>query len=260
MSTQELTKPETMHQRALAMQTQANEMAGTMKELGIEASDLVIPRLMLMQNTSEFVGDGLAKLGDIINSQTSEVLGGLDSPVEIIPLRLSKTLRVYDQTQNPPKFIRSETLTAENAKRPYEEDENGVRVRNYQTFNFFALLKKEIDAGEAFPVVVSFKSTSLTAGRQIATHIFKMAALGKLPYSQSILLTVSKEKKGTNTWATFGTAKGNLMGDVEKAESEKWLSILASVTHRVDDQESEIEQNRTPEPTVVRGEGRSDLY
>lgn len=248
-----------LNTRALAMKQQAGEMAAQMKELGIEATDLTIPVLLLMQNTSEAVGDGQAKLGDIMNSQAEEIVGSIDKAVEVIPLKMYKTLRIYNTAVQPPKFMREEAYDANgNGKLPFEGAETDhvtgeqIPVKRYLNFNFFVLLKSEIDAEQDFPCIIRFKSTSMPAGRQLATQLFKMAALRQLPYSQTVKITVSKEKKGTNTYAVFGLGKGQKATDKEKAAAEKWLAMLASVSYRVDEkEESEAEQMAAKEPTVV---------
>lgn len=240
---------ENLAERVVAMKEQAMAMSATMADMGIEASDLVIPRLLLMQNTSEYVGDKKAQLGDVVNSQTMEVVGGEKKPLEIIPLKLYKTLKVFDQTQTPPKFIREEPLTPANSRLPYEGTENGIQVKRFVNMNLFVLLKKDLEKGEAFPCVVSFKSTSIPAGKQIATQLFKMASLGRLPYSQTVNITVSLQKKERNTFAVFGAAKGNNVDGGAVKEAEKWLSILASVQYRVDERE-ETENTEIPSPVV----------
>lgn len=211
--------------------------AELLAEAGVSAADLVIPKLLLMQGTSEYVGDESAEVGDIVNSQTHEVLGGIGKPVEFVPLKLYKTWRIYDMSSKQPKFLREEPVTAANADQEWEGLEGKTPVRRDQNFNFFILLKSELDAGEAFPCVVSFKRTSMNAGKQLATQLFKLAALGKLPYSQTVKLGVRKDKKETNTYAVYEFQKGNPCTEVEKTEAQRWLKTLSSVKYTVDAKE-----------------------
>lgn len=250
-----------LNTRALAMKQQASEMAEQMKELGIEATDLTIPVLLLMQNTSEAVGDGHAKLGDIMNSQAEEVVGSPEKPLEVIPLKMYKTLRIYNTAENPPKFVREEPYEANvNGRLPFEGletdpvTEETFPVKRYLNFNFFVLLKAEIESDQDFPAIVRFKSTSMPAGRQLATQLFKMAALRQLPYSQTVKITVGKEKKGSNTYAVFGIGKGQKATDKEKAAAEKWLAMLSSVSYRVDEKEETEAETAAKAPVVVEAE------
>lgn len=250
-----------LNAKAVAIKEQAAVMQQQMQEMGIESSDLMIPVLLLQQNTSEAVGNEKAKLGDILNSQTEQVVGGIGHPVELIPLRLFKTIRVYSMAEGKPKFMREEPLSAQNEKMPFEgtEEVEGkkVPVKRYLNFNFFVLLKKEIESDEAFPLIVRFKSTSMPAGKQLATQMFKMAALGRLPYSKTVKLNVKKEKKDTNFFGVFTVEQGDNATDKDKAEAQKWLAMLASVTYKVDDREEEADLSAAgpaKAPTVVEAE------
>lgn len=242
-----------------AVSTEVVDMAKAMADIGIEASDLVVPRLMLMQNTSEMVGDEKAKLGDIVNSQTLEVLGGITSPLEIIPLKMTKTYRIYDMTDTQPKFIRQEPVTSANVNLPWEDVEDGITIRRYLCMNFFVLIKKEVESGEAFPVVITFKSTSLNAGKQLATHLFKMVTLGWKPYSRSMLLKVNKQKKDTNVWAVFEIARGNELVEEHVAKAAEWLNNVNSMTVKVVGEEEEVTAPQSSATPVVVGKSDGDL-
>lgn len=245
------TSLETKKENALAMTT-------TMQDIGVTAQDLVIPKLLLMQNTSEYVGDGKVKMGDVVNSQTLEVLSDTTRALGIIPLKLYKTWRVYDLSGSQPKFLRQEAITAENASLPWEAYEEGIPIRRDLCMNFFILLLAEVEKGEAFPCVVSFKRTSIQAGKQLATHLFKMAALGRLPYSQSIELKVTRQKKETNTYAVFEIGKGTEATAEAKATAEKWLGLLSSLTYKVDE-EREEEPVAPPQAPLVVGDDQAEM-
>ena len=245
----------TTQELALARQEQAQVMATQMVEAGISPDDIVIPRLMLMQNTSEYVGDGKAKMGDIMNAQSMTVVGGINTPVEIVPLKMFKTIRIYDVSQQPPKFIRQEPATPATEKLPFEGNEGGVAVKRYLNLNFYILMKKDIDNDEAFPVVVSFKSTSLRAGKQLATQLFKMLALRKPVYSKSVMLTVTKEKKDTNYYAVFGIAEGSVVDETTRAKAEEWLANIGTMKVQED-----VDPTDTVTAPAVERSGSNDLY
>jgi hypothetical protein len=249
---------------AVAKKVEASVPAvSTPQQLGINVQDLVIPRVLLMQNTSEYVGESKAKMGDLINSQTLEKIGGLDKPVGIVPLRFFKTIRVYDCSGKQPKFLRVEDWTAEGERLPWEgQDLNRegkkVPVRRYLTFNFYALLTEDLDRGEAFPIVISFRSTSLQAGKALATQIFKMSAMGRQPYTQSVKLGAAKKKADTNTWAVLEILSGKdhsqTLSEKQIAEARKWTDMISSMKVTVDEEQEETEVSSAPpaEPVVMK--------
>lgn len=233
-------------------ETKAVTMSDTLGDLGISSEDLVIPRLMLMQNTSEYVGDDKAELGDIVDSQSIDVIGGINKPVEIVPLKMYKTWRVYDMSSKQPKFKRQEPVTAANAELKWEFIEDGVPHRRVFHMNFFVLRKDELDQGMSFPAVISFKSTSLNAGKQLATAMFKLHHLGLPAFSQSQMLTVKKEKKDTNTYAVFEIRKGQTLTAEQQAAAKRWIQTLAEKRHTVD--EDEAPAPKAAAPSVVNEE------
>lgn len=237
---------------AVAQETKGLSVSNALQDLGIEAGDLIIPKLLLMQNTSQMVGDDAAKVGDIINSQSLEVLGGLGAPVDIIPLKMTKTWRVYDLGGKQPEFIRQEAVTAANVNLPWDDTEDGVPIRRDMCMNFFVLLVSDVVKEEAFPCVVSFKRTSMQAGKQLATHLFKMTALGKKPYAHSVQLKAAKQKTDTNTYGVFELGKSTPLPADVQAVAEKWCSLLTSMTYKVDDKD-DAPQASTVAPIVVGG-------
>lgn len=231
----------------------AAQVGQAMTDMGVKASDLVIPRLLLMQNTSEAVGDDKAKLGDILNSQTGLVIGGMDKPIDFIPLNLYKTWRVMNTSGKQAEFVREEPVTAKNQDREWTgtEEIKGVTkpVRYDFSYNFFLLLKKEVDEDEAFPAVLTLRRTSARAGKSLATHLFKMATLGQKPYSKLIRLSVSKQKHETNTYGVFEIQPAGKCTAKELEAAAKWMPLLSQM--RVDEDRAEPEAVPAEAPYVM---------
>lgn len=244
--------------RTLALKADAQERAQALQELGVDSKDIVIPSIQVMQNTSALVGEEKAKLGEIVNMATEEILGGGDTKVQLLPLKIFKTLRIY--VVNPGfKFLREEPLTALNEKLPPEGTEpDGTPVKRYQTINAFVLLKTDLAKGEGFPSLIRFKSTGMNAGRGLATHLYKLVYFKKRPYAQFVELSTRKEKKDTNTYAVpIISTKGSLAASPAEVEAaEGWLAMLAAGNYKVDEREDipEEQTEKTLTPTVVKAE------
>ncbi len=239
-----------------------SDLAAQMAEVGVSAADLAIPRIQLMQGTSDMVGEDKAKIGDMVNTSTNQVVGGVDRPIEIIPMGLYKTLVVEKVEQGKkPKFLRQEPLTPANDKLPWddkEQTEDGmIQIKRTHCFNFFVLVSKDVEAGEAFPTVIRFKSTSMTAGRQLATHVFKRLALGQSPFSQAIELNVRREKKDTNTFGVFALGKARKSTDDELAAAQMYFSKLGEMKAKVDAIQETASEASEVEATVITPEGPS---
>lgn len=232
-------------------------------ELGVSASDLTIAKILLMQSTSELVGDGKANFGDMINSVTGEKLGQIDKPVEIIPLSVNKTWVVFDMSSGQPEFMRVEPFTAANASQTWEGEEDGKPIRRDQSINFYVLLGSDVASGEAFPLMVSFRRTSYAAGKALVTQILKQRMFKKSEYSKTVLLDASRQKNGTNTFAIFEVKPGRATTPEEQETAKTMLSMISASKPVVDDSDLRHpaqEQATAPKPVVVKTDVVDEVY
>lgn len=233
-----------------------------MQDLGISASDLMIPRVNLMQNTSERVGMGQAAFGDLINSLSGEKIGDFATPCEFIPIKVQKTWVIFDVSGAQPKFIRIDPMTAQNEKQPWEGVENGVKVRRDQSLDFHIVLAADIKKGEAFPYLLSFRRTSYAAGRALATHITKLVYLGKEMHSKVCNLKVERQKNETNVYAVLNVQPSRAATDEEKEASKMWIDLLKQNQYKTDDDtlvQTEAPTQKTAEkPAIVVGKSQKD--
>jgi hypothetical protein len=224
-----------------------------LEKMGISMNDIIIPRLMLMQNTSEAVGAGSAKLGDIVSSLTEEVLGGIDKPVSFIPISTFKTWMVYDISGASPKFVRSEPSTKANEGRPWEAMENGLPHRYNHVINCLALLRKDCATEEAFPVLISFKRTSFTAGRAFLTQLLKQQLLRRENWAKAYWLNTAKTKNETNYYAVLNVTPDSATTIAEQEMALMWAGMLSNTsTYKLDeDRDLKDETPRATAPDVV---------
>ena len=197
-----------------------------MNEFGVGANDIVLPRILLMQNTSEYVGEEKAKLGDLVNSQTLEVLGGFTKPIEIVPLKKLEDILVFDTTQQPQKFLKKLEATPINKGLKYEDVEDGIMVKRFLIYTFRCLLLEDIKKGTAYPYELTFKSTSLKAGKQLASMMFQSLAMNQYPYNWAYQVLPSKEKNESNYYAVLKTAKGAKLDPEQFAVAKHWSDQL----------------------------------
>jgi hypothetical protein len=230
-----------------------------MSEQGFDVSDIILPRILLMQSQSDLVAEGKAAPGQFVNSLTGEVLGDAKNPLEIIPLHSPPKTWVTSEKgprDGRPQFkkIQSEAqILAEygksNAKDiPWEENlANGVTRYNKRTLNFYVLLKKEVESGEAFPYLVSFQSTAYEQGKKIATHFMRCAMTRSQPYSRTLKLSSLSNKTEKGNYFTPDIMPGHKSSVDELGAAEQWLPVVKSANVRVDSAEKEEAAARTAE-------------
>lgn len=182
----------------------------------ILSTDIVIPRLLLMQGLSEFVVEGLGRQGEILRSSTKEKIAGLQAPgepfktVNFIPLKVTMDWAEKEKIGQKFEFRRSLPRTFANENSPWsfwrnpqgvESDKPGLmgatEWQRVKGINVFALLPTDVDAFTAemakatydgempdltktvLPVVISFRSTSFNAGKSVTTFFAQVAEMAR---------------------------------------------------------------------------------
>jgi hypothetical protein len=211
---------------------------------GTRASDINIPRINLMQGLSDFVKKRSAQIGDLVDSMTGEVLapfgkGGL----ELIPICMhsewivNEILPPQRQGDKPKeKFIRREPIGEDNEYMPFEDMENGKPIKRTKQLNFFVLSTKHLDQ---LPFLVSFRKTSLKAGRNLATY-FRMCEMKGLPPAHKChLLDSTEEARNGDTFQVFTVKPGRLTTKEELEVAYMWYQTLKKSTAKIVDAEPE---------------------
>lgn len=174
-------------------------------------SDVLIPRVLLMQGLSDFVTerrkspDGVAlQQGDMVRSTNLEILGNPERAMEILPLTTRDTWVEQEKVGKKFEFRTSYPRNAKNETLPWSfyrdavtgrESEtpipNATEWRRVKCIDLFALIVSDIEAEAAelkraeetgdmpdfnktlLPVVITFRSTSYNAGKKVKTHFAK---------------------------------------------------------------------------------------
>lgn len=249
--TQEMTTQSDSKQVALS----ENDQAKLMADMGIEARDLKIPRLLLMANTSEAVGENRAKMGDILSTGDDSVIGGIGSPpVELIAIKKFKTHRVMDATTKPMKFKRIDPIvTAEDERKKWEDIDpvDGKPIRRDFTRNFYVLFVKDLAEGNAsMPHLISFTRSSSKPGDKIESRLAMLGALGKRPYSESFKIGVDKEKFETNVYPIYTYEKGATQPAAVQVAAQEWIDRLKVLSDAkritIDEEPAPVAAQRNP--------------
>lgn len=196
---------------------------------GVSSKDIVLPRLWLMQALSQYVEEGKAQAGDMVNSLTGDVIAKSGSAVQFVPFKHEKFWFSYSLASGKPELIGVEPVTSTNVNRVTEQELNGVKIQHQYAIRVYGLVE-----GEALPVAVTFKSTSLRAGKQLLTEIYvKNKMAGKSPAARYMELGAKKEKNDKGVFYVFTCKSG---GDVPVAlqqDALNWYKTLDNSSFQV---------------------------
>lgn len=204
----------------------------------LSTEDLVIPRILLMQATSDHVKKKKAHFGDIIESAGETVIGSAEKPVEIIPFSVRKIWNVYKGTSKTKpvdrEYLRTEEVTAQNENLPYDDMEDGFAITREKVYNVYCLLPDDL---MGLPYVLALKRTSTKVAKAIVTQMYFRNAKAKLPPYASVIEIGTKEEAGENgSYMVFTAKVKRLATEEEKTACQDWLNQIAVMKEDVDEE------------------------
>lgn len=234
-----------------------------------EAKDLLVPMICVAQGSSDIAKQGKAKPNDIYETVNKTVLGDSKTPVRFIPIKYFKTWVHSEVVKTSPEFRSVEPYTMANAtKYQYEETKDDGSVwRHQEVLNFYVLLESELKSGNAFPYLLSFRSSNKKKGRPLINHMARARALTPPRPLCSMMfdLTSVLMTKDKNSWFVFDLTTAGATPQSYIDTCLDWLNTLNAMTHKIDEAgfneevKQEAEVGETPTPTAkgeVRGEAR----
>jgi hypothetical protein len=213
------------------------------EELG--AGDFLVPKLLLMQGLSQLVTDGEAQQGQIVDSITNDVLGGITNiktkeckVLDLIAFQSFKSWVEFVKDGDNWEYRATYPMTKENQSLLMEEVLAGETIRRDKCLNFYVLRPDQIESGEAFPYVISFRRTSMKAGKKLATIAAQLRALGNKPlaFKHFELSVIPLENDKGSFWG-YDLKAGKTSTEKELTKAFEWYKTLQTVEVKIDDKD-----------------------
>jgi len=215
----------------------------------VSAQDITLPKMLLMQGLSKLVSSGEARMGEIRDSLTRDLLGGQCGkemkPVSFIPVHLTMLWTVFEKRAGKDVWVGTEPMTAHNHDLPINEVKNGIEIRRDRTMNVIALRPEDIKAGEAFPYVISFRRYSFPAGKDLAAYGTKLKMTKKPLAYFTFQLESEKQENEKGVFFKYILKKERVSTPEEISEAKNWFDIVSKVKVKVDDSDLESETSDT---------------
>ena len=213
----------------LAMQN--TELDAIFGDFKIDSSDILIPKILLMQPVSPFVNDGLAMLGDFRNSVTKEKLGSITEPFSFVPFHYAKC---WDIVAEGGEYVRREEFRPGDESLPWEFDEDGKRLKRIKRLDFFGFHMQKLSEGHEMPMILPFRSTGYREGTKILTQFQMNISKRKLPWSDVWVIRGEKKKNDDNQ--TYCVPIVDIAVQADEATLKlcmDWYKNIKSMTIRV---------------------------
>jgi hypothetical protein len=214
------------------VETKGKELAtASMADWGmpqVSSKDIIIPKILCMQGLSELVVDEKAKMGDFVDSMTSDILGNYTKkPIQFIPFHLEKIWIISKKTAGSGDYSFDSVVpvTAENEGLRYNEVLNGVEYKREYTMNFYVLRPEDT----SLPYIISFKGMSSKSGRILATQMYvRNAAAGLVPPAMIMELSGTKDKNDKGTFIVLNTKPVGESSPEQIAKAFEWYKTVSS--------------------------------
>jgi len=205
----------------------------------VDSTDILIPRILLMQGQSKLVTAEKAQTGQIIESVTNKVLAEKGKTLEFIPLKTFKNTIVMSANDN--QFMYQREFETEDGKPPWEKEINGELVRIFPTLNFFVMLTTDLDSATAIPMVLSFRSTQYKKGRILLSYFNECKMTKSPPAANTFTLGVEKTSNDKGTWYLYDINRHEKTPKKYMGKLYEWWQILTGKGIEVDAIEKDVD-------------------
>lgn len=207
---------------------------------GVEATDILIPMIFIMQPMSDRVTSGKNAFGEFVETGADKVMGKFEKGFDIIPIFLEKVFSEYDVSDPKKKqWLKTYPVDHTNKNLPYEDEivEAGkkIKISRDMIMRFYVLVPDELALGGAIPYILPFRRTSMKAGKNLATQMSKNLEAGLTPASTVCEVFADKESNDQGTYAVMGVKPKRTSTADEVKVAFKWLKMIREGKTKVDE-------------------------
>jgi hypothetical protein len=195
----------------------------------VSSKDLVIPKISLAQASSNVAKEGQARAGELIHSQTKQLLAAKGEKFAVLPILIIAQWVIT--TPKPsgggyPDFIRNEPLTPENDSSEWkiEDFENGQPVVRNKKLTFLVLPVSDI-AG--FPYFIDFTGTNKNGGKALSTIMQENRFKGRPAAARVVELSTILRQYKNNSWFIVNATPGRDASEEELVRCRKWYDVFS---------------------------------
>lgn len=219
----------------------------------IDASDILLPSIYLMQSNSQWVKDEKAKVGEIVKSTGTQVVAKKKESLVLIPLAFNKSFRIVEKKGN--KWVRNEPFNPAKSDE-WEFSEGGKDLKRVTSINLYAFLLSELETQEkaqreatktgemmdptqiALPVMISFRSTGYKAGKEAVTHFALAQKVKAEPYMGKLMLSAHETTNDQGTFYVYDLKPfrdGKKLSRDQYESCKEWRTLMLAGQVKVDE-------------------------
>lgn len=209
----------------------------------VTSNDIVIPKILPLNFMSEKVKNKEGEYGEFRDTMANNKFGDLNTPFEFIPFFMEKKWYEFEIVTNKAgarkrEFARVVTIQDNASKPGYNDDlpysEEGIE--RDRVMDFYVLIPSEVEKGVSMPYVLSFRRTSLRAGKKLASQMFLAnARAGKVPAAVAMKLSGKTVQNDDGEYVVMDVAASREAKAEEIQEALRWLKLVRAGQTKLDD-------------------------
>ena len=205
--------------------------------------DYIIPRLKLLQGSSDEVKEGRGNVGEYMTNQ-GELLAAKDKDLELLIVKRDKYWSISEIDESGKKVKggewRREPFTLDNAQREWNFYDNGKKFSaNIVYDNFVIVASADEKIFSQIPMIFSLSRSSARVAKDLNTKFQKLKTQGKLPVSVVYKFARKLEKsKDGDTFLVPTVMQGRDSTESEIEAAAYWRNELAKGKVKIDGEES----------------------
>lgn len=211
-----------------------NPMAQSWGSEELDSSDILIPRLLLMQGLSERVTQGKAASGEFCDNVEWRKYGGKDKQVELVLVDHFKNWVISEKGPKENKFNFNKIVPWKDGNPTWEfesyDEPSKITTRRHKCLNFYVLPVADLDG---LPLLLSFRGTSYGAGKQVVTLASRGKMVGKPLGWKTVKLGSNTKTNDLGTFYVFTVEPGRESKKEELEKAFEWHQIIRKGTAKV---------------------------
>jgi len=223
----------------------------------VTSNDILIAKIWPLQFMSEKVKLKQGEYGEFRDSVNNEKFGDLNTPFEFIPFYMEKKWMEFDIVTNKAgarkrefkqvvPIVDNATTAGYNDNLPYVDLD--ASVERDRCMDFYLLVPAEVEAGTELPYVVTFKRTSLKAGKKLAMQMFvRNFQAGKVPAAIVHDLSGKSVQNDDGEYVVSDVTPKREATAKELAAGLRWLRQVRAGKTKVDASDSDVAERVAPE-------------
>ena len=231
----------------------------------LTSNDILIGKILPLQFMSEKVKNKQGEYGDFRDTVTNKKFGDLKTPFEFIPFYMEKKWIEFDIITNKAgarkrefkqiiPVIDNPTKPGFNDDLPYVDE--GANVERDRVMDFYVLIPEEIKQGDALPYILSFRRTSLKAGKKLAMQMYtRNMQKGCPPPAVTMLLSGESKQNDDGEFVVQDVSSSRQTTAEEMSVAFKWFKVVSAGHAKVDESDYKEEAQRKTSGRVNVEEG-----